>query len=96
MIAVWKKCESFSAALAAPAKDGAFSAVRANAPWLEDEDASVLRRPRAALLEMLLLLALAGFFGVRAALGEGGRSDQAVAAAVPELLPAGQATSSSI
>ena len=59
MIAVWKKCESFSAALAAPAKDGAFSAVRANAPWLEDEDASVLRRPRAALLEMLLLLALA-------------------------------------
>ena len=56
---MWKKCESFSAALAAPAKDGAFSAVRANAPWLEDEDASVLRRPRAALLEMLLLLALA-------------------------------------
>ena len=48
------------------------------------------------LFLLVLLLALAGFFGVRAALGEGDRSDQAVAAAVPELLPAGQATSSSI
>ena len=50
----------------------------------------------AVLFLLVLLLALAGFFGVRAALGEGDRSDQAVAAAVPELLPAGQATSSSI
>ena len=58
MMAVWKKCESLSAAVAAPVNEWVFSPVRAYAPCDEDEDASVERLPRVPLA-MLLLLALA-------------------------------------